>query len=1655
MDEDCTPPNAPPTLGALSASSPIDENSTATLTGSFSDPDAGDSHVLTVNWGDGTSSSLAAAPGTFSLNHQYLDDNPTATASDVYSISVSVCDSAPACATGSTTVTVNNVNPTLTLDQASANNTHLQENGIRSLSGTISDPGTLDTFTLVVDWGEGSPETIDLAAGSTSFSLSHQYLDDDPTGTPVDEYAITLTLTDDDTSSATAGTYARVYDVAPTVDVPALVLAHENETATITGAISDPGTMDTFTLEVDWGDGSVETYSYTAGTTTFSVGHTYLDDDPSGTPYDDYPVSLTVTDDDTLATTAGTTVRVYNVDPSVTVVASGPVSEGDSTTVTGVISDPGTLDTFVLTISWGDGSNQSMTLSAGSTSFSASHTYVDDDPSGTPWDNYAIAVAATDDDTGVGSAATFVTVENVAPSLGDLSVASPIVEGDVATLSSTWADPGAADTFALVVDWGDGTSDSFSYGAGATSFSESHRYLDDDPSDTPSDSYTITATLTDDDTGDDSATATVVVNNVDPALSGLTVTSSVGENGIAVLSGTISDPGTLDTFAVLVDWGDGTSDSYGYPAGVTSFAESHRYLDDDPSGTAWDTYTIGASVGDDDTGASETRTANVTVYNTPPGVDELAVTGPIDENGAATLTGKIVDPGTQDGLTLFIDWGDGASGFYPYDLQTRAFSHTHQYLDDDPSSTPSDEYTISVTVTDDDEGTSTTTTSVVVQNVDPSLGDVVATSPIDEDGTATVTGTISDPGTLDSFTLVIDWGDGASDTYSYAAGTSSFSESHQYLDDDPTATAADDYTIALSLADDDTGSATATATLTVQNLDPADLTLTLSAGSINENDTVTLGGSFSDAGTRDTHKVVIDWGDGSPTTTLDLAVGVMSFNADHKYLDDNPTATIFDNYTITVRVSDDDGGADTEQTTVTVHNVAPSLTGVPLSTTVFDEATPVTVTLDKEDPALIRDDFTLHVDWGNGEWSDYELASSNIPFTISHRYPDDDPSGTPGDDYIVDLVLCDDDGGCDSEYFTARVRNGNPYLSDLAASTPTDEMHTTMFTGKIDDPGDRDTFTLLVDWGDGTSDTYSYAAGTKSFTESHAYGMSLYRDRYTIAATLTDDDTESMTGTVSVLIVADVKVTERAVDSTSPSNDGFVLVGGTIDYTISVDNLGSSAATNIVVNDDLPAGVTIAASGDIVPSQGLCTRPSATTIRCDLGTLLVSQSATIFVRATVTATGVLTNSVSAAASMVDLEASNNHDSVTLWAIRPRIHQVEFSGDHTVIQDNGSAYMGADWLDANDDGDGNDAGDHRFPIAYTRSQTVQISGARFLMGTDVTMSILVRGTGDFTFGPVTVSVSGDKATATGLAASSPLPGEVRFYNPLNIDWEISFDGGASYYGTGTSDNRIYVTLRDPVGGYRHETLYHVGSSNAQGATDEHTVIANVWGDFTDRDVRRKPIDGFNATDNHQLTYYASYLTGNLTTPALLAFGDGQCGSWARFFLDILKVQGVDQSGDFVLVRPSDASEGFLVNDWTFSGAGVSGDVDYPFLNIPDAVMYYDTHYGWRYSDVSDDAGAPGQGTSNPASMFGNHQFVFLGGVYYDPSYGVTCSDLLDFDDNYLAGYFVFDRVDVDESTVSRDLNGDGDTVDVAVPVDAVLVRRNIVGTLEVFESRSDY
>ena len=98
-------------------------------------------------------------------------------------------------------------------------------------------------------------------------------------------------------------------------------------------------------------------------------------------------------------------INEVNVNPTVAVVNNGPITEGQSITVSIGVSDPGVLDTFTYSFDWDNDGVYDIVDQAGN---SASFTFAD---SGV----YTVGVRVRDDDNGLGYATTNVIVNNVLP----------------------------------------------------------------------------------------------------------------------------------------------------------------------------------------------------------------------------------------------------------------------------------------------------------------------------------------------------------------------------------------------------------------------------------------------------------------------------------------------------------------------------------------------------------------------------------------------------------------------------------------------------------------------------------------------------------------------------------------------------------------------------------------------------------------------------------------------------------------------------------------------------------------------------------------------------------------------------------------------------------------------------------------------------------------------------------------------------------------------------------------------------------------------------------------------------------------------------------------------------------------------------------------
>jgi hypothetical protein len=221
---------------------------------------------------------------------------------------------------------------------------------------------------------------------------------------------------------------------------------------------------------------------------------------------------------------------------------------------------------------------------------------------------------------------------------------------------------------------------------------------------------TFTATANDDEgnPANDSDGASVSYSNVAPSISSFTCSTPINEGGSTTCTATFSGGGSSDSYTCVFSWGTGEGTStVPVAAGGTSCTASHMYVDDNPTGTASDTYVVGVTVTDDE-GTSDSENANVTVNNVAP-VVTATIPSTAFVNFIYSVSGSCTDVGVHDTWTATIDWGDFTStGPFAVTCNNGTFTRTHTY-------SAAGTYTVNVTVCDDDLGCDTESSQVTVQ----------------------------------------------------------------------------------------------------------------------------------------------------------------------------------------------------------------------------------------------------------------------------------------------------------------------------------------------------------------------------------------------------------------------------------------------------------------------------------------------------------------------------------------------------------------------------------------------------------------------------------------------------------------------------------------------------------------------------------------------------------------------------------------------------------------------------------------------------------------------------------------------------------------------------------------------------------------------------
>jgi|GEM_PF-1363301 len=890
-----------------------------------------------------------------------------------YTVSLRVTDSGGQVSTTTATINILNVPPTLTI----ASSGSVNEGSTYTITLSSSDPGQDAISSWTINWGDGSIQTIN---GNPS-SASHVYADN---GT----YTISATATDEDGTWSANTHQVNVANVPPTLTVTGGGgTINEGSSLTLHLSATDPGADTIRSWTINWGDGSIQTINGNPS----SVSHLYADDGI-------YNITTSATDEDGTYMGQSTWVTVNNVGPTLTLGGSGSTNEGSTYTLTLSSSDPGADTIRAWTINWGDGSLQTINGNPSS----VTHVYADNG-------SYTISATATDEDGTYAAPGVAVTVLNVEPTLavhGD----STVNERATYTLTLTSSDPGQDTITSWTIKWGDGvtqtvngnpssvshtyntpgtytilaaaTDEDGTFGApektvvvndvsivlgvtGNTSVNEGSIYTLNLSSSSPfgdrPDSWSInwgdgavqtlpgTATSATHTYADNGAFSIVVsatthrgtyratpvsvnVLNVAPTIQLSGDSAATEGSPYTLVLGAITDSGADTVTAWIVHWGDGSSDTY-----TSGGAKTHIYAD----GPA--TYTISVSLVDEDGTHPAAGGRTVNVVDVPPTL-ALSGAGSANEGSAYVLNLSATDPGTDTISAWTINWGDGNV----QNISGNPSSVSHIFRDDGL-------YSITATATNEDGSWTAPPLSVRIDNVSPTIALSGASSTAESSAYSLNLGAISDGGADTVTAWIVDWGDGAIDTFA-SGGV----KTHVYRDG-PAAVQ-----IRVSLVDEDGTHANAGSHyLSILNVPPV-LNVTGSSSGT-EGTPYTLNLAWSDAGDDTVYTWTINWGDGT-IVSLDGQAN----SATHTYLDDG-------RYTISLSASDEDGAWPAPLRQVNIANQPPLLSvGGPAFT---EEGAVYTLTLAASDGG--DDTISLwRIDWGDGTILSYPGSAGSA----SHTY---------------------------------------------------------------------------------------------------------------------------------------------------------------------------------------------------------------------------------------------------------------------------------------------------------------------------------------------------------------------------------------------------------------------------------------------------------------------------------------------------------------------------------------------------------------------------------------------------------------------------------------------------------------------------------------------
>lgn len=402
--------------------------------------------------------------------------------------------------------------------------------------------------------------------------------------------------------------------------------------------------------------------------------------------------------------------------------------------------------------------------------------------------------------------------------------------------------------------------------------------------------------------------------------------------------------------------------------------------------------------------------------------------------------------------------------------------------------------------------------------------------------------------------------------------------------------------------------------------------------------------------------------------------------------------------------------------------------------------------------------------------------------------------------------------------------------------------------------------------------------------------------------------------------------------------------------------------------------------------------------------------------------------------------SPTHPSLDGWVYMRRDELSYYEpGENSYYTDPGSLTEFTAWKQ-------NDNAIERHPVAY-------VSGYAPLVGCEIKVNCNTS----FGEGPIYVKASNEDGYSLPAEAVSVEQNVIRYPNThmeqvfpagmvdyhegLVLEWKIGPSEDApeeEWIPIGETMHDIYVVHSQPdisfvsdpyVDTHAFHSLVHLGCTNADDKSTKDEIVDAIYSDFMPDSPGATP--AVYAYGRPDPLIYWSRLPQHFPVPdicrttfGLLSEGFGTCETFAKFFSDLLLVQGINShqimvidwgytanneqaegigedilaffgsESEYVIGFPPDGSipTNFLVKDWDVSESLFLLNESYYYPNgemQEEITLPNGNVIEWRELD-----GVPGQGNTDPLSEFSNHAIIQYDDpetsstppYLYDPSYG---------------------------------------------------------------------